>query len=385
MNPNAVLATETSLRGAIPSQSKAAVLGGGNAAWALAADLSLRGAEVRMLEFPGRRTRLAEIGRRGAIDIVRQGERKTAAISLVTQNPATALRDVDLIVVAVPAFAHRDFAELVVPHLRGDETILVFTASFGGLEFAAAAHRAGRTHRGAIVEAENLPYTCRTAGGSDVVIHVDVPTLTAAVYPARATADVAPMLTALIPGIRFGRDLLEPLLGNMNGVIHPPAILLNVPTMERARNEPWWIWEVGVTPAVARVIESLDQERLALGAKLGIGLDPVADLLWRSGYGPRGTIFETINGCAGLRSVRGPANMSHRWFVEDIPFALALWADLARCCGVPTPTMDSLCGLASALLDRDVRASGRTLASVGLQGRDAGGIMTALQDGYRPE
>lgn len=384
MKSTVALVSNPPLRAAIPSTPKTAVLGGGNAAWALAADLSLRGAEVRMLEFPGRRTRLEEIGRRGAIDIVRQGVRKTAAIPMVTQNPAAALRDVDLVVVAVPAFAHRAFAELVVPHLRGEETILVFTASFGGLEFAAAAQRAGRPHRGAIVEAENLPYTCRTAGGSDVVIHVDVPELAAAVYPARATADVATMLASLIPGLRFGRDLLVPLLGNMNGVIHPPVILLNVPTMERARNEPWWIWEVGVTPSVARVIDGLDKERLALGERLGIRLETAADLLWRSGYGPRGTIYETINGCAGLRNVRGPADLSHRWFVEDIPYALALWADLARSCGVPTPIMDSLCGLTSALLGRDVRTSGRSLSSVGLQDLDADGIIAALRDGYRP-
>jgi opine dehydrogenase len=360
-----------------------AVLGGGNAAWALAADLSLRGRSVRMLEYPGRKSRLEHVARRGAVDIIRNGVRKTAPIGTVTQDAALALAGTGLIVVATPAFAHRAFANLVAPHLRGDETILVFTAALGGLEFAAAARRLGRTHRGPIVEVENLPYTCRIAGPSDVLIHLDVPKFVAATYPAKLTPDAERELKGLVPGITFGRDLLDPLLGNMNGVVHPPVVLLNVPVMERARGEPWWIWEVGVTKSIARVIEDLDAERLAIGRAVGISVEPVAEMMWRSGYGPRGSIYETINGCAALRNVRGPADLNHRWFTEDIPFTLALWLDLARHCGVKTPLMESLCGLASSLLGRDVTKTGRSLADVGLAGLDAATIVAALHDGMK--
>lgn len=360
----------------------ATVLGGGNAAWALAADLSLRGVEVRMLEYPGRRSRLQHVSGRGAIDILRGGRRQTAPVALVTQDAAAALDGTDTVVMATPAFSHRAFAELVLPHLRGDEAILVFTAAFGGLEFVAAAARAGRPHRGPVIEVENLPYTCRVRGETEVVIHLDVPELVAAVYPARATPGVVEDIRHLVPGTRFGRDLLEPLLTNMNGAVHPPAILLNVPVMERARGEAWWIWEVGITPSVARVIEALDAERTALGAALGLTLEPVADLMWRSGYGPRGSIYETINGSAALRNVRGPTGLDHRWFVEDIPYALALWSDVARQCGVEAPLMAGLCELAAALLGRDPRQTGRRLADVGLGGRDGPGLVAALRDGF---
>ncbi|MBM3518308.1 MAG: hypothetical protein FJX56_10685 [Alphaproteobacteria bacterium] len=334
-----------------------------------------------MLEYPGRKSRLEHVARRGALDIIRNGERKTAQIAMVSQDAAPALAGAGLIVVAAPAFAHRAFADLVAPHLRGDETILVFTAALGGLEFNAAARRLGRTHRGPIVEAENLPYTCRIAGPSEVIIHLDVPKFRAATYPARLTAEAEAQLQPLIPGITFGRDLLDPLLGNMNGVVHPPVVLLNVPVMERARGEPWWIWEVGVTKSIARVIDDLDAERLAVGRAVGLTIEPVADMMWRSGYGPRGTIYETINGCAALRNVRGPLDLSHRWYTEDIPYTLALWADLGRHCGVKTPLMESLCGLASSLLARDVWNTGRSLADVGLAGLDASSIVAALYHG----
>jgi hypothetical protein len=46
--------------------------------------------------------------------------------------------------------------------------------------------------------------------------------------------------------------------------------------------------------------------------------------------------------------------------------------------------MDAFCGLASVLLGRDVKTTGRRLADVGLGGRDMDGIMAALRDGYTP-
>ena len=79
-----------------------------------------------------------------------------------------------------------------------------------------------------------------------------------------------------------------------------------------------------MTPTVAKVIERLDRERLALGEAFGLELPPIAEIMWRSGYGPRGTIYEAINGCAAIRNVRGPTSLEHRWITEDIPYTLRL-------------------------------------------------------------
>lgn len=360
---------------------RAAVIGGGNAAQALAADLAHAGLAVAMLEHPARHSRLRGVARHGAIDIVRGGTRRRAPIELVTQDAHAAVATADLVVVAVPAFAHRTMAELVVPHLNEDATLLVFTASLGGLEFVEAARRSGRPLRGPVVEVENLPYTCRTAGENEVVIHLDVPSLSAAVYPAARTQEVGGRLASLFPALRFGRDLLEPLLTNMNGVVHPPVVLMSVPVMEAARGQPWWIWEVAVTPSVARMIECLDDERRAVGRAFGYELEPVAELMWRSGYGPRGTIYEAINGCAALRNVKGPPDLRHRWFTEDIPYTLALWADLSDSARVAAPIMAALCSLASGLLGKDVRSTGRRLADLGLGGLDPEALTTRLRSG----
>jgi opine dehydrogenase len=266
--------------------------------------------------------------------------------------------------------------------LGPEQILVVFTAAFGGLEWAAAARRQGLTWRTPIVEAENLPYGARTIGPGEVRILVDVPEVLAGVFPARETGAVSERALELFPMLRFKKDLLEPLLSNVNGVVHPPVTLLNVTEVDRARGEPWWVWERGVTESVARVIERLDRERIALGRHYGLKLAPAAEVLWRTGYGPKGTIYETLNGCAALRKIKGPDTLEHRWFTEDIPCVLRLWADLARVAGVAAPTMSALIELAVAITGKDSWRNGRTLASLGLGEREAARLPEFLESGH---
>ena len=357
------------------------VAGGGHAAQALAGELGRQGHRVRMLEYPGRVSRLDEVRRSGAIHVLGCGRDQLAAIELVTTDAAEALNGADMLVIAVPAFAHAAFAELTVPHLRPGQLVVVFTASFGGLEWVAAGGDRGEIPF-TIVEADNLPFTARVTGPAEVTIHLDVPELKCSAFPASRNRSVETTVCGVFPQMRFCRDLLEPALCNMNGVVHPPALLLNIPRIDRSRGQPWWIWEVGLTPTVAAVIERSDAERLAIGEAFGLELPPIAEIMWRSGYGPRGTIYEAINGCAAIRDVRGPTSLEHRWITEDIPYALRLWVDLARVCGVPCPTMTALTELACAATGRDFWAEGRTLASFGQDSSTAGALLDYLETGH---
>lgn len=358
-----------------------AVAGGGHAAYAVAGDLGRLGHRVRMLEYPGRVSRLEEVRRSKVIHVLGCGRDDMAPIELVTADAAEALHDADMLVVAVPAFAHEAFAVLTAAHLRPGQVVVVFTASFGGLEWAAAARDHGDMPF-TLVEADNLPYTARVTGPAEVTIHLDVPELKCSAFPASRNPVVESVVRRVFPQMTFCRDLLEPMLSNMNGVVHPPALLLNLPQIDRSRGQPWWIWEVGVTPTVAKVIERLDRERLALGEAFGLELPPIAEIMWRSGYGPRGTIYEAINGCAAIRNVQGPTSLDHRWITEDIPYALRLWVDLARLCDVPCPTMTALIELTCAITERDIWSQGRSLASLGLGAMSAGVLLEYLDSGH---
>src|SRR5690606_40412357 len=99
-----------------------AVLGAGHAGRALAGDLARRGAEVVLWNrTPAHVSHISDWG----------GVELTGAVSgfgklrLVTSDIGEALADASLVMVCVPAFAHRDVARLAAPHLRNGQIIVL--------------------------------------------------------------------------------------------------------------------------------------------------------------------------------------------------------------------------------------------------------------------
>src|SRR5690606_29229266 len=62
---------------------------------------------------------------------------------------------------------------------------------------------------------------------------------------------------------------------------------------------------------------------------------------------------------------KAPDSLSHRYVAEDVPYGLVLIESFARHAGIPAPRITAMIELFGALLDRDFRAEGRTLQSLG--------------------
>lgn len=359
-----------------------AVLGGGNAAHAIAGDAARAGHDVRLLEHAGRRSRLDHVRANGAIR-VRRGEKvESCPIACVTTDLGLALEGADLLFCAVPAFAHRAAAELTVDHLTEKSTVVVFTGGFGGLEWVTAAWRRGIEPRFTVVETHSLPYAARVRTPGEVTILLDLKHVVGGVYPARRTEEVSGVLRDLYPQISYGQNLLEPQLCNVNGIMHPPVMLLNIPQIESARGLPWWVWRDGVTPGVAKLIERMDQERLAIARAYGLRLAPLAELEWQSGYGPRGTIYETLVGSSPLNEIAGPTSLNERFITEDIPYFLRLNMDFARIAGVDCRLMRSFLEVGSTIIGRDLAADGRTLEALGVPVASVDDLLAGLSEGF---
>lgn len=306
-------------------------------------------------------------------------------IDRVTTNAEEAIDGADILFSAVPAFAHRMAAELTAPHLRRDAAIVVFTGGLGGLEWVADAHRRGVEPDFLLVETHTLPYAARVRAPGEVTILLDLKHVMGAAYPAKETARAAALLKRLYPQIEFGRDLIEPALCNVNGVMHPPVMLLNVPRIERSRGRPWFVWEEGLTPSVATLIEHMDAERAAIGKAYGLRLADLAELEWQSGYGPRGTIYETLTGSPALRDIAGPASVNERFLTEDIPYFLRGIVDLAQLAGVDCPLMRAFTEIGSAIIGWDVWSGGRTLESFRLRPSSTEELCRGLYEGFSAE
>ena len=99
--------------------SNVTVLGGGNTAFALAADLALAGHLVRLAELPAMHETVEPIQGSRTIALNGVGHTGEARLADVTTDIAAAVDGADLILLAVPAYAHRPFAEACARHLEG--------------------------------------------------------------------------------------------------------------------------------------------------------------------------------------------------------------------------------------------------------------------------
>ena len=107
-------------------------------------------------------------GRRRCIegDLVGGDEaEELAPLALITTDIAAAMENVELILIAVPAYGQRAMLEACLPYLRGGQIILLLTGSAGSLELAPLLRDAGHSLDEVLLgETVTLPQSARMVG-----------------------------------------------------------------------------------------------------------------------------------------------------------------------------------------------------------------------------
>lgn len=354
------------------------ILGGGNTAFAVAANLALRGFAVTIYELPAFAHMLAPIQNSRTINLLGVSETGAAQIQRVTTEIEVALEN-DLLLLIVPAYAHKPFAEICAPHLRDGHTVVITPGTLGALEFAQIVRASGNQHAITFAETDTAPYVCRKTAPDTAIIWGVVAGLGLGVYPVAKTDAVADALADIFTvNGRSGTEsaiveypnVLACGLCAMNPVVHPAGVLMNAGRVEYSRGD-FYFYEEGVSPTVAQVIYGVDAERRAIGRVFGFDLLPVDAAFHSAGFGPKGDLWATINGSRMLTQLRAPGAINTRWLTEDIPYGVGAWSALGQQLGVAAPLMDALVTLASVALGQDFRQMARTPAKLGLAGMNA--------------
>lgn len=364
------------------SKRTLAVLGGGHGARTVAADMTLAGHEVRLFEFEKFHENVAEIFEKRTIAISGKARNGIAKLALATHDIAEAIDGAELIVIIVPALYHRVYADLLTSCLKGGENIVLIPGTFGSLEFLTNVRARGCKADITVTELDTLPYATRVVGPAAVKVFHALPVFGAGVLPSVRSDEVLPMLQDLYPGVGKFRDVLEAGLSNCNPVIHPLGVLMNAGRIEYSRGE-FYYYEEGITPSTARAMEALDEERLAIGRKLGLNMLGQAEALHAVDYGPKGDLWETLKGSKGLTPIKGPTSLSNRYVTEDIPIGLVCWSQLGEMIGVPTPLMRATIEIGIAVSGENYWETGRTIDRCGIAGMTADQLREHVRTGER--
>jgi opine dehydrogenase len=305
------------------------------------------------------------------------------ACAAVTADIAAAIDGAALVLCPAPAFAQPFIAKLMAPHLKDGQVVFLSPGSFGSWVMASALRQAGNRADVAFAETGTLPWLTRKHGPHEVAITIRAKRLPTGVFPERLAGPALAVIEAAFPGaIEPCGDALSGALMNAGPIIHPPLITMNAGPLEHF--DRWDIHREGTQPAIRRVTDRLDAERIGVREALGYGAPhfPLADHYAREGaewmYG-RGSHDRLTDSGDWREHI---VLTEHRYMLEDVRIGLSLLVSVAALAGVDAPQARSFLSIGGAVCGEDFMATGRTLALLGLGDLDRTGLQRLLRDGF---
>jgi opine dehydrogenase len=357
---------------------KICVIGAGNGGQALAGYLALRGQEVSLYNRSKKRIapfmKSKNIRIEGAVNDV-------GHLEIVTTNIEEAIRGRELIMVVVPAFAHRDIATKIAPYLEDGQVILLNPGrTFGALEFSMIFSHAKIKKNVTVAEAQTFVFASRASNPGVVHIFRIKNAVPVAALPSSNNPVVASLLEKVMPEFSVERDVLYTSINNIGAVFHPAALILNSGWVESTSGK-FEFYLDGITPSVAKVLEAIDRERCQLAEALDV--EPLTAKAWLDYaydvYGP--TLHDAIHSNSGYQGIMAPPSLQNRYLYEDVPMSLVPLASMAKEFGIKTPTIDAIVHIASVLLGTDFVKEGRTVEKFHLNGKTKEELLQIVEKG----
>lgn len=339
-----------------------AVLGGGNGSLAAAVDLTEQGHRVRLW----RRSADVVMAMPNPLTLKDHAGVRPVQVALITDDLADAVAGAELIVCPTPATAQPDIAARLAPLLADGQVVFLPPGTFGCYLMARAQKDAGNTAATAFAEAGTLPWLTRRHGEDTIAITTRASRLPTGVWPLPAREWAMAVIRQAFPSVEECGDALSGALMNAGPIIHPPLIIMNAGPIEHF--EHWDIHNEGTQPAIRRVTDALDAERIATREALGYGpphfplIDHYTTDRWMYGNLAHDKLTDSGDWREHL------VLTEHRYMREDVAMGLAFLVSVAEWAGVPCPVARGLLALGGAICGEDFRRSGRTLETLGLAG-----------------
>ena len=356
-----------------------AVLGSGNGGCAVAFDCAAHGHQVSLFDFEQFPESIKAVQTNGGIYC--EGELEGfQPMAYAGHEIEKALDGADIIYAVGPAYSTKPFAGACKPYLEQGQVVIVCPSSCGGsIEFKNGAGLDLRDEDIVVAETSTLPYAVRLIEPGKIKIFNKLKGgLFLAALPAKNTDVVLEKVRDVYPTMSAAKNILQTSLQNGNPVIHPTITLMNVALIERTHGD-FEFYHEGVTPAVGRLIEAVDKERVAIGKKLGVEVIPDPELGVMQGYMTEATYDNGFITSPGLAGVKAQPSLDYRYFNEDVGYGLVFLQKLGEQVGVATQAMSAVITLVSLLMNRDyVGEARRTMETLGLSKHTAEELETLL-------
>lgn len=348
-----------------PNDLKFCVLGAGHGGLAMAAHLAIKGFQINL--YNRGRKRIRTVIQRKGIKI--EGEVKGfGEIELASTNIKECIKDVDILMIVVPANAHRFIAQTCAPYLKEHHIVILNPGRTGGaLEFFNTLKQHGVKRYPFIAEAQTFIYAARALGPAHARIFSIKNSVPLATLPAYWIPGVLKVINRAYPQFIPGDNIFKTSFENIGAVFHPALTILNAAWIEETHGD-FEYYIQGASQSVALILEKLDKERLEIAAALGIKVMSAKAWLYTAYSATGKNLREAINDNPGYLGINAPDRLHHRYVDEDVPMSLVPLASLGEMLKVETPTIKSIIHLASIMRGVDFWEKGRTVENLGIKG-----------------
>lgn len=369
------------------STSPIAVLGGGAVGKTTAADCKLAGREVRL--YSRSKKSLAYLDKTGILlDGIQRNlygfERSGRAyLDVYTTDMAEAVKGAKLIILAVPSLVHEEYLKALVPLLEDGMVIHTFTDNYASLLLRKYMREMGCNKDVIVGGWSSAPYGTRVEKiqgfwTNHVGVKYRAISLRGACLPMTDIDDFMesvkylPCMDSVTKGngpIK-GDTMLDIGFSNVNPVIHVPASLLGVSSMENWSlvygNAPdtYSMYSHGLCPSICKVQWQFYKEECSIADAIGIESPKYSyesffsrrsiltqEYMGLDENGKDNVVFPLDKPCDEGNT--GPNNINHRYITEDIPVGCKIYHDLGVKFGVKTPIIDSMIILGGAMHEKN--------------------------------
>jgi opine dehydrogenase len=349
-----------------PKDQKFCVLGAGHGGLAMAGHLAIKGFNVNL--YNRGRNRIKPVIQRKGIKV--EGEVKGfGKIELASTNIQECIKDVDVLMVVVPAYAHTFIAETCAPYLKENQVVILNPGRTGGaLEFYNVLKQKKLKRFPFIAEAQTFLYASRALGPAHARIFSVKNSVPLATLPAYWIPGVLKIINRAFPQFIPGDNIFKTSFENIGAIFHPALTILNAGWIESTYGD-FEYYIKGASHSVAQVLEKLDKERLDVAAALGIKVMSARAWLYTAYSATGSNLHEAIQDNPGYLGIKAPDRLHHRYVDEDVPMSLVPLASIGDMLKVETPTIKSIIRLASIMRGIDFWKKGRTVQNLGIKGK----------------
>jgi len=353
---------------------KIAVVGGGAGGAAAVAELASAGHQVRF--WSRSQHTLAPFRKQGGVAFDGIMGAGLARPGLMTCDLAEATDGADLVLICVPTLAHQDITHALAQNGSRIPIVLNPGHTGGALEARQTFIRSGRDPP-PIAEFSTLTYVARKYTPTCVTITGKAKSVRLAAMPGGQKA--AGLAKLLFPGAKAASDVLACDLANVNMVLHIPGAVLGAAWVEATKGD-FTFYVQGMTPGVARVMRTLDDERRAVARAFNHDLPALTAEMQAIGTVEPSTpdiddFAAAISSGAANRAIKAPNSLQHRYYQEDFCYGLLPFTVIARIAGVDVPVANALLRIGQVLLGFDLASAGRTGERMGIADLDRSGLL----------